>query len=316
MVDDQTFKFPDTVAVLKSSNGSTVYLVGTAHFSKESQDDVAHVINAVKPDVVVIELCLNRKTILTIDESTIADVTGITLDGLRGSIKKLGLTQGIFYQLMLNISANISRDLGMIPGGEFRRAVQEAKKYNSYIFLGDRPVDVTIKRVISMLSWPKSIKLLSHLLFTSDLKITKEDVEKFKNKDLLETLMLEMAADYPELEKVIVDERDKYLTHSLQSCAGFTIDKTGVHFFDSSPRIVVGVVGLGHIAGIKNYWESVTEEEIAELSIIPPQSKSSKVIKVVLKVGVYGLLIWGISKIPGIKSVSQTAYKAIATKLV
>lgn len=58
--------------------------------------------------------------------------------------------------------------------------------------------------------------------------IRKEDVEKFKNKDMLETLMIEMAADYPELEKVIVDERDKFLTYSLQNCAGFEIDKTGL----------------------------------------------------------------------------------------
>lgn len=49
----------------------------------------------------------------------------IFIEDLKGSIKKLGLTQGIFYQLMINISANISRDLGMIPGGEFRRAVVE-----------------------------------------------------------------------------------------------------------------------------------------------------------------------------------------------
>lgn len=53
-------------------------------------------------------------------------------------------------------------------------------------------------------------------------------MEKFKNKDLLETLMHEMAADYPELEKVIVDERDKFLTYSLQSCAGIVIEKTGL----------------------------------------------------------------------------------------
>lgn len=39
--------------------------------------------------------------------------------------------------------------------------------------------------------------------------------------------MLEMSIDYPELEKVIVDERDKFLTYSLQSCAGIVIDETG-----------------------------------------------------------------------------------------
>ncbi|XP_050436971.1 traB domain-containing protein [Adelges cooleyi] len=315
MADVEASKFPDTVAILKASNGSTVYLVGTAHFSKESQEDVAQVINVVKPDVVVIELCPSRNSILEIDESLIANVTGITLEGLRSSINKLGVTQGIFYQLMINISASISRDLGMVPGGEFRRAVEESKKYNSYIYLGDRPVDITIKRIISMLSWPKSIRLLSHLLFTSDFKITKEDVEKFKNKDLMEALMLQMAADYPELEKVIVDERDKFLTYSLQSCAGIIIDKTGLkpNFIVSRPQIVVGVVGLGHVAGIKNYWETITKEEVTELTVIPPQSRSSKIIKIVIKVSAYGVLIWGISKIPGVRTASKMAYSAITS---
>lgn len=46
-------------------------------------------------------------------------------EGLKQSIKQFGLTQGIFYQLMINLSANISRNLDMVPGGEFRRAVVE-----------------------------------------------------------------------------------------------------------------------------------------------------------------------------------------------
>lgn len=58
----------------------------------------------------------------------------IFTEGLKGSIKKLGLTQGIFYQLMINISANISRDLGMVPGGEFRRAVVEVFNYYNFTF--------------------------------------------------------------------------------------------------------------------------------------------------------------------------------------
>lgn len=52
-------------------------------------------------------------------------------------------------------------------------------------------------------------------------------MEKFKKKDLLESLMLEMSVDYPEIEKVIVDERDKFLTYSLQNCAGLVVDKNG-----------------------------------------------------------------------------------------
>jgi len=60
----------------------------------------------------------------------------IFLEDLKGSIKKLGLTQGIFYQLMINISANISRDLGMIPGGEFRRAVVEVLICHNFSYYG------------------------------------------------------------------------------------------------------------------------------------------------------------------------------------
>lgn len=38
---------PETVNVLQHANGAKVYLVGTAHFSKESQEDVSFVSNSV-----------------------------------------------------------------------------------------------------------------------------------------------------------------------------------------------------------------------------------------------------------------------------
>ena len=38
-------------------SGARVYLVGTAHFSRESCDDVSLVIQAVQPDIVMVELC-------------------------------------------------------------------------------------------------------------------------------------------------------------------------------------------------------------------------------------------------------------------
>lgn len=41
--DDFDNNLPETVTVLKHTNGAKVYLVGTAHFSKESQEDVSFV---------------------------------------------------------------------------------------------------------------------------------------------------------------------------------------------------------------------------------------------------------------------------------
>lgn len=41
--EDFDNNLPETVSVLKHPNGAKVYLVGTAHFSKESQEDVSFV---------------------------------------------------------------------------------------------------------------------------------------------------------------------------------------------------------------------------------------------------------------------------------
>lgn len=48
-------------------------------------------------------------------------------------------------------------------------------------------------------------------------------MEKLKNRDLLGTAMNQLVSDYPELEKVIIDERIKFLTYRLQRCARIEI---------------------------------------------------------------------------------------------
>lgn len=64
---------PETVTLLTSDFGSKVYLVGTAHFSEKSQDDVSLVIRNVQPDVVMVELCPSRVHILRHDERTLLE---------------------------------------------------------------------------------------------------------------------------------------------------------------------------------------------------------------------------------------------------
>lgn len=48
---------------------------------------------------------------------------------------------------------------------------------------------------------------------------SKEDVEKCKQKDLLEQTMSEMIGEFPALHRTIVAERDIYLTHTLRQAA-------------------------------------------------------------------------------------------------
>lgn len=84
--------------------------------------------------------------------------------------------------------------------------------------LGDRPIPVTFKRAIAALSFWQKVKLAWGLCFLSD-PISKDDVERCKQKDLLEQMMAEMIGEFPDLHRTIVSERDIYLTYMLRQAA-------------------------------------------------------------------------------------------------
>ena len=81
--------------------------------------------------------------------------------------------------------------------------------------MGDRPIQITIKRALARLSWWQTVKLVFQMGFFNEV-ISKEEMESYKNKDILEELISRMTKEYPVLKSVFVDERDTFLTHSIQ----------------------------------------------------------------------------------------------------
>jgi len=291
---------PGTVEILVSKlTGAKVYLIGTAHFSQESCEDVAKVINSVKPHVVMLELCQQRTNILHLDEQTIIQESqNLTMQRSLEIIREQGGLQGVMYLLLLSMSAHITKELGMAPGGEFRRAFQEALKIpGCVIHLGDRPIGITMKRALGALNLWQKIKLGFNVLTSND-TITKEEVEKCKEKDLLENLLAEMAGEFPALSRVFVDERDVYLAHSLQVAAdliqvdpnarGGIVGPSPTILPSPHPRIVVGVVGIGHMKGIINHFGTVTPEQVKQYAIVHPPSRIQRITTFALKMAVLG----------------------------
>ncbi|MEQ2202358.1 hypothetical protein XENOCAPTIV_024202 [Xenoophorus captivus] len=86
-------ELPETVTSLTAPDGSTLYLVGTAHFSDNSKNDVATTIRAVQPDVVVVELCQYRVSMLRMDEHTLLkEAKDINLEKVQQAIKQVRLS--------------------------------------------------------------------------------------------------------------------------------------------------------------------------------------------------------------------------------
>ncbi|XP_039958056.1 traB domain-containing protein [Bactrocera tryoni] len=265
---------PSTVTVLDTPFGSRVYLVGTAHFSEESQDDVSYVIRNVRPDVVMVELCPSRVHILKLDEKTLLEeAKNFNFAKIRSIIQTHGYINGVFFILLLQMSAQIAKDLGMAPGGEFRRAFEEIHRIpGCMLHLGDRPIRITLHRALRALTLWQTMKLVWRLTSTDTISI--EEVEECKQRDLLEKLMQEMAGEFPEFSEVFVKERDIFLCHSLQLAAlpQMPTDGSGI----PRPVRVVGVVGIGHANGIAEKWGKVDPSCIPEIMKIPPGRLSTR----------------------------------------
>lgn len=313
---------PPTVTLLEGPDGAKVYIVGTAHFSRESMDDVslvcvcpppfswalysymmssarAQVIRNVRPSIVMVELCPSRIHILKHDEKTLLEeASNINLSNIRSIIRQNGALNGLFYIVLLKMSAKLTQELGMAPGGEFRRALEEVHRLdNCILHLGDRPINITLQRALHGLSLWQTLKIVWKLI-TTDEKISKEDVEKCKQADMLEELMAEMAGEYPEFRDVFVTERDLYLCHSLQVAATQHVPD-GVSPHAVRPLVVVGVVGIGHVAGITQHWGKVNSDRIPEITTIPKPTRRSRVLKFAVKWTVLGAIGYGVYRVVG-----------------
>lgn len=292
-------RLPETVTLLTTPDGGKLYLVGTAHFSLQSINDVSMIIQAVQPHIVVVELCKDRVGILQMDEETIDRYAKkLTYQCIVETLKDHGVYSGLLYILLLRMMARISEELGVAPGGEFRRACEEAKKVpNCIIQLADRPFNVTMQRAVRSLSWWQTIKLGWYLLRMKD-HVTKEYVESCKKRSLLDDMISQLKEEYPPIEEVFVKERDLYLTYSLQVACMSQRTLNGI----ISPR-VVGIVGIGHTPGIMKNWGKVEPSDIPPILRIPPQSLSSKILRFTVKVSLLSAIIYTGYKILPVPSV-------------
>lgn len=296
---------PSTVTVLNGKFGEKVYLIGTAHFSNESCEDVRKVIRKAQPDVVVIELCRGRTDILHNDEKKLIELAGeVNSTKILRQIRDKGVLSGLMTFFLLHMSAHITKQLGMAPGSEFRTAYKEAQRIaGCRVMFGDRPVSVTLQRAFAKLPIWQRLKFAFHAL--RDLgPIKPEDIEKLKEKDLLEQALGEMMEQFPQLTKVFLAERDVYLARSLQLASGMAVNINERVL----PPVVVGVVGLGHAAGVAEHYKRVIDfEEVDRLMEVPQPSRYNKMIRNCTKLLFVSLCMYGLYQ-TGLKASSLAGY--------
>ncbi len=264
-----------------SLGDKTIILVGTAHISQESVELVQTVIKQELPDCVCLELDDKRYQALTQKKHWQA------LD-LKTIVRNKQLSTLLVSLLMASYQKRLGGKLGVKPGAELLAAAQTAKDLKIPISLCDRDVRITLRRAWKSTSFFKKGYLLTSLLASlfDKTEITEEKLTELKQKDVLTELMDEMGDSLPDLKRVLIDERDLYLVEKIKSTPG---------------KRIVAIVGAGHVAGMKKKFEEDNKELLAEITNIPPVSKSYKIIGWTIPAIIIGSLITiGVQKGAGV----------------
>ncbi|KAG6717737.1 hypothetical protein I3843_04G107900 [Carya illinoinensis] len=244
-----------------------VYLVGTAHVSQESCKEVQAVISYMKPQVVFLELCSSRVAVLTPQNIKVP-----TMGEMVDMWKKKHNIFGILYSWFL---AKVASKLEVFPGSEFRVAYEEAMKYGGRVILGDRPVQITLRRTWAKMPLWHKIKLLYSLLFQAVFLPSPEDLNRMLKEmddvDMLTLVIQEMSKEFPTLMETLVHERDQYMSSTLLRIA-------------SEHSSVVAVVGKGHLQGIKKNWKQPVG--VKDLITMPSQKSAISTAKIITSLGV------------------------------
>ena len=263
-------EFSENVTILEDGK-KTYYIVGTAHISQKSVDEVQEVIESVQPDTVCVELCETRYKALT-DESV---------------WKKLDIFDVIKQKKMLFLLAHIAlssyqrrmgAQLGIKPGAELMAAVKKTEEVGANLVLADRDVQVTLKRTWSNISFFQKISMLTSLflgIFAQE-DLNEEELEKLKEQENLSKMLETLAKEFPEIKESLIDERDKYLISSIEEAEG---------------EKIVAVVGAGHVNGMKKHFgEKIDREKISQL---PKPKQWTKWLKWILPIVVIALFFVG-----------------------
>lgn len=270
---NQSFPSSDYLADVHtiSHDEKTVILIGTAHISQDSVELVEKVISQESPDCVCIELDEKRYQALTQRKKW------QSLD-LKQIIKDKQLSTLMINILMASYQKKLGGQLGVKPGAELLSAANTAISMDIPIALCDRDVRITLRRAWKSTSFFKKGYLLVTLfasLFDST-EISEEKLAEMKQKDVLSDLMDEMGTALPDVKKVLIDERDIYLSEMIKEAKG---------------KRLVAVVGAGHVEGIKTVFNENRSAELDEITTIPPVSKIWKTLGWSIPVLIIGSLV-------------------------
>ncbi len=212
-------------------------IVPVIHTDNESTDRVRRVIREVRPEVVAVELDVDRYSHMV---SAAGDVTAMPPAG--GD----PVTDLMWQLATLEESIGVATGAGV--GNEMLAAIEEGRAVGAKVALVDRPIAETMRELERQVSLEEVYTFLdmaasaAQELGNCD---AHEVVGELKTEDGVESVLKEFREQFPGMYAVLLEGRDRYVARALRQVLGDTTGK------------VVAVLGAGHVAGVRRALEEM-----------------------------------------------------------
>jgi len=255
-----------------------IIIVGTAHVSEDSVNEVRSVIEEYKPDIVAVELCERRyKGITEKDQWENTPVTKL----LEGNNAYFMLAQ----TFLSSIQRKLGKEQGVEPGSEMIAAMDAAKEHKLTIELADRDISVTLRRAWKKMGFREKFRLIWEFL-KATIGYEEEDleelnIEELMDQDVISAMMEEFGRIAPSVTQVLIYERDTYIAKKIYEA--------------SKKGRVVAVVGAGHLKGIQKHLaeKSLDDVDLSELEYVPKKRFSiPKIIGYLIPILFVGIILY------------------------
>lgn len=257
-------------------NGKEITIIGTAHISSESVEEVKHALIEIQPDTVAIELDDERYKSMT-EKKNWQDMDIVDI------IKKKKVGFLVAQMILSSYQRKIAQNLKLNVGEEMSTAIQYSKENNTKLLMIDRNIQTTLLRIWHNLGWFEKVKMLTELLssmFENDVK--EEDIEALKQGDMLQSALTEISKQFPQIAETLIFERDRIMAYKLAHAHG---------------NKIVAVVGAAHLPGIQKNLSNNTS--ISDIMVVP-KKKGHNLTAWIFPLFIIGLIGLSIFNSPGL----------------
>ncbi|MBI2101986.1 TraB/GumN family protein [Candidatus Woesearchaeota archaeon] len=209
--------------------------LGTSHIARQSLNEVKQSIEREKPGIIALELDAKRLPALMSKTHRKIELK---------AIKQIGLKGFLFSLFGAWAERKLGKLVGVAPGSEMKQAVRIAKSLKIKLALIDQDIEITLRRLSKSITWKEKWNFIVDVVkaLFSEKKELDFDLSTVPDKKIIRKLTLRLKERYPNVYKVLIDERNIVIAQNIKKLMNSAPDK----------KILV-ILGAGHIDDVMDF---------------------------------------------------------------